>query len=81
MNKIIKKIDKNSLEEVIIQLTNFKGKDLIDIRVWTKPLPTEEGASKPSKKGVCLSISAIPDLVEGLKEAQRASEGLLEAKK
>jgi len=76
MSKIMKRIDKNSLEEVIIQLTNFRGKDLIDIRIWTKPLPTEEKESKPTKKGVCLSISAIPDLIEALKEAQRASEGL-----
>ena len=76
MSKIIKRIDKNVLEEVIIQLTNFKGKDLIDIRIWIKPLPTEEGESKPTKKGVCLGISAIPDLIEGLKEALRASEAI-----
>jgi len=52
MSKIMKRIDKNSLEEIIIQLTNFRGKDLIDIRIWTKPLPTEEKESKPTKKGV-----------------------------
>ena len=74
MSKIIKKIDKNALEEVIIQLTNFRERDLIDIRIWTKPLPTEEGESKPTKKGVCLGISAIPTLIEALKEALRASE-------
>jgi len=76
MSRIMKRINKNALEEVIVQLTNFKGKDLIDIRIWTKPLPTEEGESKPTKKGVSLAVSAIPDLIEALKEAQRASESV-----
>ena len=75
MSKIIKRIDKNSLEEIIIQLTNFRGKDLIDVRVWVKPLPHEKGESKPTKKGVSLRIDAISDLIEALKEAQRACEG------
>lgn len=81
MSKIIKRIDKSVLEEVIIQLTNFRGRDLIDIRIWTKPLPTEEGESKPTKKGVSLGIGAIPALIQALKDAQRVSESLDGGKK
>lgn len=76
MNKIIKKINKNALEEVVVQLTNFRERDLIDLRIWIKPLPTEEGESKPTKKGICLGIGAIPELIEALKEALWRAEGV-----
>jgi len=73
VQKEIAKIDKNSQEELIIQLTNFKGYDLIDLRLWTKPLPSEEGAkSKPTKKGVTLKACLIPELMEALRKADKA---------
>lgn len=73
MQKEIAKIDKNSQEELIIQLTNFKGYDLIDLRLWTKPLPLEKGAeARPTKKGLTLKTELIPELIEALKKADKA---------
>jgi len=69
-NKIISRFSKNAQEEVIIQLTNFKGYKLIDIRVWLKSLPTENGESKATKKGISLKTEAIPKLIEALKNAE-----------
>ncbi len=72
-NKIIARINKNAQEELIVQLTNFKGHDLIDIRVWLKALPYEEkGNSIATRRGISLRVDAIPDLVKALKKAKEA---------
>ena len=73
MNKAIAKINKNALELVVIRLSEFKGRDLIDIRIWMKPEdPREGGELKPTKKGISLGIDAIPELIQALQKAQRA---------
>jgi len=73
MNKAIAKINKNALELVVIRLSEFKGCDLIDIRIWMKPEdPREEGELKPTKKGISLGIDAIPELIQALQKAQEA---------
>lgn len=70
MQKEIAKIDKNSQEEIIVQLTNFKGYDLVDLRVWAKSLMDETG--KPTKKGLTVKPDLLPELIEALKKADRA---------
>ena len=79
MNKAIAKINKNALELVVIRLSEFKGCDLIDIRIWMKPEdPREEGELKPTKKGISLGIDAITELIQA---PQKAQEALDEAEK
>ena len=75
MNKAIAEINKNALELVVIRLSEFKGHDLIDIRIWMKPEdPREEGELKPTKKGISLGIDAIPELIQALEKAQEELE-------
>ena len=52
MNKAIAKMNKNALELVVIRLSEFKGCDLIDIRIWRKPedLEKRESLSRPRKE-------------------------------
>jgi len=69
MQKEIAKIGKNAEEEIIVQLTNFKGHDLVDLRVWVKSLIGETG--KPTKKGLTVKPDLLPELIEALKEADR----------
>jgi len=72
MTKEIAKIDKNSQEEIIVQLTEFKGHDLVDLRVWTKPLAGEADAKEtPTRKGLTVKPDLIPELIEALQEAAR----------
>ena len=35
MNEIVASFQKNKYEEVRFQIKEYKGKDLIDIRIWT----------------------------------------------
>jgi hypothetical protein len=69
MQKEIARIGKNAEEEIIVQLTNFKGYDLVDLRVWAKSLIGETG--KPTKKGLTVKPDLLPELIEALKEADR----------
>lgn len=75
MNKMIARINKNAGETVVISLSEFQGKELIDIRIWLRPAdPREEGEGEnrltPTKKGVCMNVYSIPRLIEGLKKAE-----------
>lgn len=73
MIKEIATIGKNAQEEIRVQLTEFKGHDLLDVRVWTKPGSSEETAEgKPTKKGLTVKPDIIPELIEALTEAERA---------
>ena len=64
MSEPIYRFEKNSFEEVRISLTEFKGKELIDIRVYFKPDGEEE--MKPTKKGITISLDKFPELKKGL---------------
>lgn len=73
MEKQIAKFNKNSTEEVLVKLIEYKGLDLIDIRAYVKPLTSEEEL-KATRKGICLRVEHIPQLLKALKEAEKASK-------
>ena len=74
MSELIARFEKNSFEEVRISLTEFKGKELIDIRVYYQPEGEEE--MRPTKKGITISPEKFPELQKGL----IALEKILKAK-
>ena len=69
MTKEIAKIEKNAQEEIIVQLTEFKGYDLVDLRVWAKSVIGEPG--KPTKKGRTVKPGLLPELIGALQKAER----------
>lgn len=64
MSEVIASFPKNSFEEVRISLTEFKGKELIDLRVYYQPDGEEE--MRPTKKGITISLEKFPELKKGL---------------
>ena len=73
MEKEIRTIEKNSSEDIRVQLTNFKGHDLVDVRIWTRPGPGEtDEKPKPTKKGICVSPRLIPEIIDALHAADAA---------
>jgi len=60
--KLIAEFNKNAGEVVRIQLTEYDGKQLLDIRVWVQ---NDKGEFVPTRKGISLRI----DLVDSLKVA------------
>jgi transcriptional coactivator p15 (PC4) len=75
---VIATIPKNSREWVRVALDEYRGVNLIDIRVLVELNP-ETGLPIPTKKGVSLKVEKLPELIaalnDALVEAQR--QGLL----
>lgn len=67
MEKLIASLPKGSGEEVRVGLSEFKGKQYIDMRVYFE---NDDGEWKPTKKGVALDVKYFWKLMEALGEAR-----------
>jgi hypothetical protein len=72
-------IQKNKREVVHVSLSEFKGTDLIDMRVHVPKPNGAEGEVIPTGKGLALAIGKLPQLRAALDLAQAEAErrGLL----
>lgn len=65
---IIKDIDKGRGEVVRVEISEYKGATLFNVRIWyTDP----SGEYKPTQKGISISPDLVPMLREALEEAER----------
>jgi len=64
----MKEIQKNTLEKIRIQRTNFNGHELIDIRVYYE---SNTGEWKPTKKGITFSLSLANEVIKGITEESK----------
>ena len=67
-------IQKNKREVVHVSLSEFKGTDLIDMRVHVPKPNGAEGEVIPTGKGLALAIGKLPALREALALAQVEAE-------
>ncbi len=67
MSTIIKDIQKNSKEIIRIEISEFKGMELINLRIWFQTID-EKGTVvyKPSQKGIAINISQYAELKDGI---------------
>ncbi len=66
MDKVVATFYKNSREQVQVLLRNYKGKNLIDLRVfWTQ----DSKEWLPGKKGLALTVDKLPLLLAALHKA------------
>ncbi len=69
MDKLVASFPKNKFEEVRVQIKEFKGYDLLDIRVYTA---SKEGEDKvPTGKGLSINVSHYLELKKALLEAEK----------
>ena len=68
MSILIKDIQRNSNEIIRIEVSEFKGKELINIRIWYVAGRDMDGNDiyKPTQKGVALNISEFKELQDGI---------------
>jgi hypothetical protein len=73
-------IRKNANEEIRIELSEFNGHDLINMRVWADPR-SGGGERIPTKAGIACRVELLPDLIEALRlaESEARAKGLLPA--
>jgi hypothetical protein len=65
---IIKDIDKGRGEVLRVEISEYKGQTLFNIRIWYQDA---NGEFKPTQKGVAVSPTLIGELKEALEEAER----------
>ena len=70
MDELIEQFEKNATEVVRVSLTEYRGRKLVDVRVYYSD---SEGQYHPTKKGVSLSVDVYPDF----KRAMLALEKVL----
>jgi len=60
---------KNKFQEVRVGIREFKGNDLVDIRIWTNA----QGADQmvPTAKGVTINIHLLPQLLKALSDTEK----------
>lgn len=77
MEQTVYAFQKNALEEVRAQITEYRGHQLIDIRVWLKG--REGRDARPTRKGIALEVEQFPDLKQAVLELEKAlrAENLL----
>ncbi len=63
----MKEIDKNTMEKIRIERTNYKGYDLVSLRVYYQD---KAGEWKPSPKGITFKVELLEDIIEAL-ESER----------
>jgi len=63
MSTIIADIERNEKEIIRVEVSEFKGKELINLRIWYYH---QEGEYRPSPKGVALDISKYAQLKEAV---------------
>ncbi len=68
MSVIIKDIKKNNNEIIRIEVSEFKGRDLINIRVWYQAIGGDKGdiVYKPTQKGITINVSEFAELKDGI---------------
>jgi len=67
-DKQIYEFSKNSQERVKANLVTYRGRDLVDIRVFY----ADGGDWKPTRKGICLSLDLLPELEAAVKALREA---------
>ena len=68
-------IQKNASEEFRIEREEFKGHDLVNVRVWFK---SQAGDMRPSKKGVAIPFAKLDEIVEALQALQMVTTAEVE---
>lgn len=56
-------IRKNAREEIRITLDDFKGRQLVNLRVW---FDAGDGEYRPGKQGVAFRLDLLPEVLEAL---------------
>lgn len=70
MDKTVSTFVKNKFQEIRVGVKEFRGNDLIDIRVWTQTQFSEDKV--PTSKGVSFNVSLFPEFKEAVLKLEEA---------
>ena len=69
MDQTVAVFPKNKFQEVRVGIREFKGNDLVDIRIWTNAQGVDQMV--PTAKGVTVNVHLVPQLLKSLQETEK----------
>jgi len=69
MDQTVSVFAKNKFQEVRVGVREFKGNDLVDIRIWTISQGVDQMV--PTAKGVTINVHLLPQLLKSLHDAEK----------
>ena len=69
MDKTVAVFPKNKFQEVRIGVREFKGNDLVDIRIWTQTQGSPDMVA--TAKGVAINVVLLPKMLKSLQEVEK----------
>lgn len=65
-------IEKSPDQVIVVQRKEFKGHDLVDVRIFYAADSEDEMEIewRPTRKGIAFNIEQLDDVIEGLQKAQ-----------
>lgn len=69
MNETVTTFDKNKFEEIRIGVKEYKGFDLIDLRVWVDS--KDAGEKVPTAKGLSLNVELFPQFKKAILDLEK----------
>jgi Transcriptional Coactivator p15 (PC4) len=76
-NRPVAEVPKNSREVLRVELTEFKGHQLVSLRIWYRPEDDQD--LRPGNKGFAMRVEKLPELAAAIDRAieMARAEGLL----
>ena len=68
---LIGEIQKNSTEKIKVTLSEYKGYEFIDVRVYYED---DSGEWRPTKKGIAIAPDKVKELMDLLTRAQEGKD-------
>ncbi|MBX7059341.1 MAG: transcriptional coactivator p15/PC4 family protein [Leptospirales bacterium] len=72
---IIRDIEKGGGEIIRVEITDFKGQKLLNLRIWYTD--KESGEKKPTQKGIALKPELYAQLKQAVLEAESEIQNIL----
>ena len=69
MDKTISSFPKNKFQEIRVGIREFKGNDLVDVRIWTQTQGAVEMVA--TAKGVAINVALLPQLMKALQDVEK----------
>ena len=69
MDQTVSVFPKNKFQEVRVGIREFKGNDLVDIRIWTNAQGVDQMV--PTAKGVTINVKLLPQLMKALQDTEK----------
>ena len=70
MDQLIYSFQKNSYEEIRIQVKEYKGHDLIDLRIYTDVRTSNDKI--PTTKGLSFNVTYFPEFKRAILELEKS---------